>query len=129
MGIGICRIQPCRSFTDESNSYLVVILSNQGGVSLGTDSKTPKQDLLRLSQFKAKVAAVFTQLDIPISIYAATTRDQYRKPRVGMWKELLEDHDLDIGDGPDLTASYFVGDAAGRTVRADMKADHSSTDR
>ena len=110
-------------------SYLVVILSNQGGISLRSDPKTVKADQKRLAQFKAKISYVFEHFDFPISIYAATARDQYRKPRIGMWKELLEDHDLDEGDGPDLIRSIFVGDAAGRGGKGGAKGDHSSSDR
>ena len=110
-------------------SYHIVVLSNQGGVSLRGDPKTVKSDQKRLSEFKAKAGSVFAQLDIPIALYAATARDRFRKPRVGMWRELLEDCDLDIGDGPDLQNSIFVGDAAGRPARPGRKADHSSSDR
>ena len=88
-----------------------------------------KADQKRLTQFKAKLSYVFEHFDFPISIYAATARDQYRKPRVGMWKELLEDHDLDEADGPDLSSSIFVGDAAGRGGNGGAKGDHSSSDR
>jgi len=69
------------------------------------------------------------QLDIPLSLYAATQHDEYRKPRVGMWREFLDDYDLDvdvdkaINIGVDLEESFFVGDAAGR------KGDHSCVDR
>ncbi|MCJ1434921.1 hypothetical protein MMC27_004291 [Xylographa pallens] len=111
------------------DGYLVVILSNQGGISLRSDPKTVKADQKRLAQFKAKVSYVFEHFDFPISIYAATARDQYRKPRIGMWKELLEDHDLDESDGPDLRSSIFVGDAAGRGGKGGTKGDHSSSDR
>lgn len=107
----------------------MVILSNQGGVSLKDDPKTIKSDQKRLTQFKAKAVAVFNQLDLPISLYAATSRDHYRKPRTGMWAELLEDYDLDIHEGVDLRNSIFVGDAAGRHARKGAKADHSSSDR
>jgi hypothetical protein len=63
------------------------------------------------------------QLDIPLSIYAATQADEYRKPRTGMWKELMDDYDLDLDERLDLKGSFFVGDAAGRP------ADHSCSDR
>ena len=106
-----------------------MVVSNQGGLSLIGDPKTIKADQTRLSQFKAKAESVFNNLDIPIVIYAATTRDQYRKPRTGMWKELIEDHDLDTDGGPDLAVSIFVGDAGGRLARGKMKPDHSSSDR
>jgi bifunctional polynucleotide phosphatase/kinase len=74
------------------------------------------------------VSAVFSQLDLPISIYAATEKDQYRKPRTGMWKELLEDHDLNPGS-VDLENSFFVGDAGGRIASIGIAKDFSSSDR
>lgn len=68
-------------------------------------------------------------LDFPLVLLAATGRDKYRKPRTGMWDELLEDLDLDVKDGPDLMASFFVGDAGGRPATSRFKADHSCSDR
>jgi bifunctional polynucleotide phosphatase/kinase len=111
-------------------SYLVLIVSNQGAIGLKSDSKSLKSDQKRLADFKTKVAYVLDQLALPVSIYAATTRDHYRKPRTGMWKELVEDCDLDAQGGPDLKSSIFVGDAAGRLARdVKTKADHASSDR
>ena len=110
-------------------SFLIVVLSNQGGISLKSDPKTVKSDQKRLSVFKAKATSVFAQLAIPISIYAATTRDIYRKPRPRMWDVMLDDHDLDVGEGPNLVHSVFVGDAGGRAKRIGFKEDHSSSDR
>ena len=105
------------------------MISNQGGISLKSDPKTVKSDQKRLSEFKAKVTSVLSQIDFPVTIYAATSRDKFRKPRTGMWLELLEDYDLDIGEGPDLKNSIFIGDAAGRPAVDGVKQDHSSSDR
>ena len=104
-------------------------MSNQGGISLRSDSKTLKSDQKRLGVFKEKVGHVLRQLDMPVCMLAATARDEYRKPRVGMWKELLDELDLDEGDGPDLAGSFFIGDAAGRIATKGRKADHSNSDR
>lgn len=110
--------------------YLLTVVSNQGGISLKPDPKTIKSDQKRLTDFKGKVSAVLSQLDFPITVYAATGRDEYRKPRVGMWRELLEDHDLDEADRIDLDNSFFVGDAGGREAVAGMSVkDHSCVDR
>ncbi|KAL8872108.1 MAG: hypothetical protein Q9174_002204 [Haloplaca sp. 1 TL-2023] len=98
-------------------------------MSLKTDSKTLKHDQRSLANFKSKANSVFNQLDIPINLLAASARDQYRKPRTGMWIELLDELDLDVSDGPDLQASFFVGDAGGRAARSGVKADHSCSDR
>ncbi|KXN90445.1 Bifunctional polynucleotide phosphatase/kinase [Leucoagaricus sp. SymC.cos] len=65
--------------------------------------------------------------DVPFWIFAATAKDQYRKPMLGMWWELekiFEKRNVKI----DLQSSFFVGDAAGRQYK-NQKSDFSSTDR
>ncbi|KAF1849978.1 PNK3P-domain-containing protein [Cucurbitaria berberidis CBS 394.84] len=110
--------------------FLIAIVSNQGGISLKPDPKTVKSDQKRLADFKGKVSAVLNQLDLPIYVYAATARDQYRKPRTGMWQELVEDYDLDSASSVDLENSLFVGDAGGRDAGAGGAGkDHSCVDR
>lgn len=111
------------------DGYRVVVLSNQGGVSLNPDAKASKSHQSKLLTFKTKAAAVFGQLDIPVSIYAATEKDIFRKPRIGMWKELLEDYDIHLPGDLDLEHSLFVGDAGGRTAGAGKPKDFSCSDR
>lgn len=106
-----------------------MIITNQGSVSLRNDPKTTKRDQRSLGTFKTKVASVLSHFDFPILLLAATARDYYRKPRTGAWEELLDYLDLDEGDGPDLQASFFVGDAGGRAARTNAKADHACSDR
>ncbi|KAH7030538.1 polynucleotide kinase 3 phosphatase-domain-containing protein [Macrophomina phaseolina] len=112
-----------------SEGYILAILSNQSGINLKSNSsKAPKADLKRLSDFKAKTTAIMAQLDLPISIYAATAKDEFRKPRTGMWRQLLNDHGLAEQPGAvDLDKSMFVGDAAGRSGSATK--DFSCSDR
>ena len=76
---------------------------------------------------------------------AATQRDQYRKPMLGMWNEverIFREEGIEIGTHSicalsglliftpilDKSVSFFVGDAAGRKYPGG-KADFSSTDR
>lgn len=101
--------------------YVVVMVSNQKVISLKRDKKG--LEMKSLLNFKQKVSSVFEILDIPLTVYAATENDEYRKPRLAMWKEMIDDYDLDIPDAIDLEGSIFVGDAAGRQV------DHSACDR
>lgn len=108
--------------TDNPSSYQVVIFSNQKMIKVQKDIKHGNSESKSLSNFKEKMTAVMTQLDIPISVYAATTDPEYRKPRLGMWREFQDDYDLDVS-GIDLKGSVFVGDAAGRP------GDHSNVDR
>ena len=110
-------------------SYHICILTNQGSVNLAANPKSLATDSKSLTIFKTKVSTILSHFDFPILLLAATGRDHYRKPRVGMWMELLEELDLD-GDGAlDLNTSLFVGDAGARAATATRKADHSSCDR
>ncbi len=86
----------------------------------------------RVVNFKRKCSAVLSRLDIPLSLYAATGNDIFRKPRGGMWSEMYGDYDL-VESSIDLENSIFVGDAGGR--RAELKdgkpipKDFSGSDR
>lgn len=111
------------------DGYRLVVISNQAGISMKPDAKLPKSQHSKLAVFKSKAAAVFSQLDLPISIYAATEKDIFRKPRTGMWKELLEDYDIHLPGDLDLENSIFVGDAGGRTAGGGKPKDFSCSDR
>ena len=116
----------CRS---SRSSFIITILTNQGRLSLKSDSKTAKNDLKSLTTFKSKVASVLSQLELDITLFAATGRDEYRKPRTRMWREVLEEHDIHDDGGLDLERSIFVGDAGGRAAMNGAKADHACSDR
>ncbi|RKF53944.1 Bifunctional polynucleotide phosphatase/kinase [Erysiphe neolycopersici] len=107
-------------------SFSISIISNQAGLSIKSDS-APKS---KLSLFKMKVSDVLGHLDIPITIYAATEKDLYRKPRTGIWLELLKDFDFNDSTGNlNLEESIFVGDAAGRQSSNKRPKDFSCSDR
>lgn len=100
----------------EKEDYHVVILSNQAGLTLHFDAnyKGPKANAQkRVAEFKQKCSAVLTSLDLPMTVYAATGKDIYRKPRRGMWKEVCDDLEISE-DEVNLKDSFFVGDAGGR---------------
>ena len=111
------------------DGYLLVVISNQGNISLKEGTKVVQKDAASLANLKSQVAAVFRQLDIPFSIYAATMQDNYRKPRTGMWQAMLEDYDLDGEEKVDLKESFYVGDAAGRAKTDSRRKDHACSDR
>lgn len=106
--------------------YRIVIISNQGGISLKGEPKGPKS---KITSFKTKASAVFAQLGLPISIYAATEKDIFRKPRTGMWTELLADFEIHKPGDLDIENSIFVGDAAGRHAVGKIPKDFSCSDR
>ncbi|KAE8448805.1 hypothetical protein EG329_008807 [Mollisiaceae sp. DMI_Dod_QoI] len=96
-----------------SQGYRVVIFSNQGRLTTASEAEAPGAHL-----FKQKLRTILTLLDVPLTIYVACANDIYRKPRMGMWEEMLKE-DGHLINGVD---SYFVGDAAGR------ESDHSDSD-
>ena len=122
---------PSRLKQLDAEGYAIVVMSNQAGVSLRTDTKTPKDGMRSLNNLKGKVTAVFKSLELPMSVYAATERDIYRKPRNGMWEQLLKDYGLGDAGDVDHEHSIFVGDAAGRAglKAVGIKKDHSCSDR
>ncbi|GAB7330138.1 hypothetical protein MBLNU13_g01816t1 [Cladosporium sp. NU13] len=113
-----------------SEGLAIVFISNQAAVSLRSDTKTPN-GMKSLNNWKAKVTNVLTTLDLPITVFAATGHDRFRKPRTGMWEKLLEGYGLVEEGGVDLTGSVFVGDAGGRAgdKSRKIKKDHSCSDR
>ncbi|RFU36102.1 hypothetical protein B7463_g161, partial [Scytalidium lignicola] len=111
-----------------TDGYRVVVVSNQAGISLTADPKLPKAHRARLDSFKTKVSGVLTQLDLPITVYAATAKDIYRKPRTGMWSELLRDYGIAAKDILH-EESIFVGDAGGRLAGGGKPKDFSCSDR
>jgi bifunctional polynucleotide phosphatase/kinase len=120
------------------DGYAVMVLSNQGGISLkppAAKSKSVKPtDTKSLDNFKGRVLAVANALNFPISVYAATQKDTFRKPRTGMWERALVDYgvtDSNIDVALDRAGCIFVGDAAGRTgdKAAGITEDFSCSDR
>ncbi|KKY28613.1 putative polynucleotide kinase3phosphatase [Phaeomoniella chlamydospora] len=112
-----------------AKGFQLVIISNQSGIGLKDNPKTLQKDSASLTNFKNQVSAVLRQLDLPISLYAATEQDKYRKPRTGMWDEMLEDYALEASSDVDMANSFYVGDAAGREKTEKRVKDHSCSDR
>jgi len=111
------------------DGYLVVIISNQGNISLKDNPKALQKDSPSLTNLKNQLTTIVQQLDFPVHFYGATGQDRHRKPRAGMWDEVLNDYDLQQEGMVDLINSFYVGDAAGREKTDKRKKDHSSSDR
>ena len=95
----------------------IVFFSNQNGLRPRKDNSPSA----KLTVFKEKLAKIQQEIgDLPWILLAAIQKDQYRKPRWGMWDYFKSTQpDIEI----DLNASFYVGDAAGR------QRDHSDADR
>ena len=91
-----------------------MLLSNQSTISLKGNPKVVQKDSISFFNFKNQLAAILQQMDLPVSVYAATGQGAYRKPRTGMLQETLRDHDLEGSGMIDMNASFYVEDAADR---------------
>lgn len=111
------------------DGFLIAILSNQAAVSLKDKGKSLQSDTLSLKNLKAQLTSILLQLDVPISFYAATAQDNYRKPRIGSWDQMKKDLGIDADGVLDMANSYYIGDAAGREKTAQKRKDHSASDR
>jgi len=93
--------------------YAIVILSNQGGIKramLGALSTKLRALIINVIESIEKAA----KCSIPIHVILATEtkENSYRKPGTGMWDLFVKE--MNDGVEPDLSSSFFVGDASGR---------------
>ncbi|CAG8632801.1 9350_t:CDS:10 [Funneliformis mosseae] len=104
--------------------YKVVIISNQG--SFESSKKTSEK---KRKDFMNKINHMANNLNIPFEVYAATARDKYRKPMIGIWNYIIE-HGND-GVDIDIERCFYVGDAAGREEnwKHNTQGDWNDTDR
>ena len=61
------------------DDYKIVIITNQLGISRGKPT---------VVEFKQKVEAIARALKVPLLLLAATSKDKYRKPCLGMWEHM-----------------------------------------
>lgn len=105
------------------DGYEVAIISNQGGVQ--------KKLAGKMAQLvKARAASVAATLGVPCHVLMCPSRESdnpYRKPQTGMWT--FFEKELRPKDAPkiDRKASFYVGDAAGRSE--DHNGKGADTDR
>lgn len=103
-----------------SLGYKIVIFSNQGGISKGNQKE---------SDITGKIADISAAINVPIQAFCATAGDKFRKPATTMWKTFVAS--FNGGVAVDLANSFYIGDAAGRSVgwAAKKKADFGVGDR
>ncbi|TNY24578.1 putative DNA 3'-phosphatase Tpp1 [Rhodotorula diobovata] len=90
--------------------YSLLLISNQA-------SSVPSL----ASDFRKKLPFVARKIGVPLRAFACFDFDEFRKPAPGMWHAFAER--FNGGASIDYSASFYVGDAAGRP------ADHADTDR
>lgn len=97
--------------------HKLVVFTNQKGLGTGT---SPPAD------FMTKLDAIQASLGLPLLVLAATGSDTFRKPMTGLWQSMVAR--FNGGVAPDLSKSFYVGDAAGRPALKKVKKDFSDTD-
>lgn len=116
------------------NGNLIVIFSNQSGVSKGK---------LNIETVKSRFQQFMNYLNFPVWCYIATAEDHYRKPSSLMWTTMLNDFTEKITrdsiekHGETLSVSWdhqnfaYIGDAAGREKgwKLGRKKDFACSDR
>jgi len=104
----------------KDEGFKLVIITNQAGISKG---KVKEGDVV------GKIYDVCTELGFPFQVFMCIANDQYRKPGTEIFRYMIEEFNENIE--PDLTVSFYCGDAAGRPegVSRSKRTDHSCTDR
>lgn len=99
------------------DGYGIVVFSNQGTIRkamLGAASETIRR--ITVSMLERLSPDGNAANSIPIHIVIATSDSKagsaYRKPQTKMWEHFVKE--MNCGVDPDLSASFYVGDAAGR---------------
>lgn len=99
-----------------NNGYKIIFVSNQSGIGKG---KVDEKD------WKYKIDKIQQELEIPIQVFAATEGDYFRKPSIGLWIYIEENHN----GGIKFKQAAYIGDAAGRPKsKTKPKKDFSDTD-
>lgn len=121
-----------------NDNYIIVIFTNQGGMSMSKNFDKPKwrkavDDLVKI--LMSKVDKYY------FAIYVAKNYDLYRKPNLGLWDLMKNDlkTEFELSKLRISTKSFFCGDAAGRISDSIFKkkiyptsskrGDFSDTDR
>ncbi|KAG8458551.1 hypothetical protein KFE25_003086 [Diacronema lutheri] len=104
-----------------AGGYRIVIVTNES-----TDRFVNAEPLRKCMEKKAhRVDALMREVGVPCLALIALRKDEFRKPSAGAWRVIEARH---AGRALDITASFFVGDAAGRPKAGKREADHSSDD-
>lgn len=91
---------PNKLKTLHANGFKICVFTNQAGIESGKTS---------VDEMKRKIFMISQRLSVPCQFFMATGSNMYRKPRIGMWKALVEQFNDDVP--VDMKLSFYVGDA------------------
>jgi len=114
---------PARLQEAHQKGFKLVIMTNQSDIGKAAKPDTRAK---AIAEKTGRLNAFTQAIGLPMQILVATAKavdakDPYRKPATGMWDYLVAE--LNPGYVGDKSASFFVGDAAGR------KKDHGDSDK
>ncbi len=98
----------------------MVFVTNQAGIEKGK---------VKFAELKSKFEAIISALEIPVVVFVATGENHFRKPSTEIWQFFLSSCNNSVE--VNMTESFYVGDAAGRTKgwAAGKDKDFSCVDR
>ena len=102
------------------NGFIILIFSNQDKLN----SKLEKKKIV-LHRINRLYEEIFLKNNIPVQFYISILDDYCRKPNIGMMEFFLKLNNINL----DISNSFYVGDAAGRTSCSKFKKDFSCSDR
>ena len=98
-----------------ADNYIIIIFSNQSGMSRGKNFDKPQwrkamSDLIKILTSKVASGLYYA------AVYVAKAFDLYRKPNIGLWDVMKDDLRSEFSLGKLLISnrSFYCGDAAGR---------------
>lgn len=104
------------------NKYIIIIFTNQGGMSVNRNFDKPKwrkamNDLSKILMSGVKNDKYY------FGVYVAKNYDLYRKPNLGMWEQMKIDllNEFNLDKIRISKKSFFCGDAAGRKSASTFK--------
>lgn len=98
------KLQQCLS--DKPARF--VIFTNQNGIGL---------EIVPLEEVQQRIKLVMKRLDIPCTVFMATEKDEFRKPRLGMFKLFNESFNDSLR--LNIANSFYCGDAIGYPSHSD----------
>ncbi|KAL4447518.1 hypothetical protein ABPG75_004737 [Micractinium tetrahymenae] len=101
--------------------YQLWIITNQGGIKTALAGQSSENTRGRIDAV-IEVINKKAKQELPFQVIMSTqTGGEYHKPRTGMWDFLVAN--ANKGVAPDLSESFYIGDAAGRSTDINQGAD------
>lgn len=104
------------------NNYIIIIFTNQGGMSRGKNFDKPKWRKA-MEDLEESLVSNISNKTYYFAVYVAKNYDLYRKPNLGLWDLMKQDlkETFELDKVRISSKSFFCGDAAGRISASPYK--------